>query len=206
MITAAAKNNVRTAISFLGASICAIVIATAPVCQGAAVSEKEGWETARKTNSINGYAAYLKEFPDTHRKDEIRKKADALIVGRIAREVKERGAKVYDKALNGTGVLPLSTTMKAGGTVVAPEEIALAAGIHIFPDPTNPIRLRPVPDPSKPGSQLFELAGGRGAVMQEYQGRIALYVFGLDLSSLIASWEKIPVDKFYYLRGVPREK
>ncbi|MHB8770147.1 MAG: hypothetical protein ACYC7J_04040 [Syntrophales bacterium] len=206
MITPAFKNGVRTRIPFICACICAAVFVTAPLCHGGAVSEKERWESARKANSINAYAAFLKEFPATDKKDEISKKADSLIVSRIAREVKERGAKVYDKALNGTGILPLSTTMKAGGTLVAPEETALTTGIHIFPDPTNPIRLRPVPDPTKPASQLFELVGGRGAVMQEYQGRIAIYVFGLDVSSPIASWEKIPVDKFYYMRGVPRVK
>lgn len=196
----------KTAAFAVCLGICAILSATASLCQGGAVSEKERWHAALKAKSINGYAAFLKEFPDTDKKKEIRKQVDSLILGRISREMKERNARVFDKALNGTGVLPLSTDMKTGGTLIVPEEGVIGAGIQAFPDPTDPMKLRAVPDPTKAGSQLFELVGGRGAVLQEYQGRIAIYVFGVDVSPLVASWEKIAVDKFHYFRGVPAKK
>lgn len=206
MMTAAIRRGPKAAAFFICLGICAILFATSSVCRGGAVSREEQWHAVRKANSINRYAAFLKEFPDTDKRGEIRKQVDSLILGRISREMKERNARVFDKALNGTGVLPLSTDMKTGSTLVVPEEGVIGAGIQAFPDPTEPMRLKVVPDPSKAGSQLFELVGGRGAVMQEYQGRIAFYVFGVDVSPVVGSWERIPVDKFYYMRGVPRQK
>ncbi len=122
---------------------------------------------------------------------------DSLIVSRISKEVKERNAKVFDKAMDGTGVLPLSTDMKTGGTLVVLDDGVIGTDIQAFPDPTDPIRLKAVPRSTDKASNLFELVSGRGAVLHEYQWRIALYVFGLDVSSIIASWEKIPVDKFH---------
>jgi hypothetical protein len=206
MIATVFKHGSTTTVASICALICAIVFVTAPLCYGATASEKERWAAARKADSIKGYTAFLKEFPTTDKKNEIRKKVDSLIVSRISKEVKERNAKVFDKALDGTGVLPLSTDMKTGGTLVVLEDGVIGTGIQAFSDPTDPIRLKAVPDPTNKASNLFELVSGRGAVLQEYQGRIAIYVFGLDVSSIIASWEKIPVDKFHYFRGVPVKK
>jgi hypothetical protein len=152
--------------------------------------ESKAWEMAIKNDTINTYASFLKKFPNTIRKDEIRKLADSIMVRRVSKEIKENNAEVSQKGLNNSDTLPIMG-LPSGGTMTIMEEVDLASGerVLVVADPTNPIKFEGVV--MRDGRSVFlKVVEGRGIIIQDYSRKTYIYVFGIDLSSVVSKWIK----------------
>lgn len=155
-----------------------------------AEQESNAWEMAIKDDTINTYASFLKQFPNTIRRDEIRKRADSIMVRHVSKEIKENNAEVSQKGLNNSDTLPIMG-LPPGGTMTIMEEVDLASGprILVVADPTNPIKFAGVM--MRDGRTVFlKVVEGRGIVIQDYDRKTTIYVFGIDLSSVVSKWVK----------------
>jgi hypothetical protein len=140
--------------------------------------EHEAWVKAVTQNSIDAYAEYVKKFPNSPRGEELKKRIDTCIVSRVEKEVKEHGLRIEidKKDFRIGGLSPGAIYIIKGG-----ELNFIRKDITFLSDPTDELE-------TAAGLNMFSVTKGRGIMIVGNDN--VVYVFGVDVSSVISTVEK----------------
>lgn len=154
-------------------------------------SENQEWELTIRENSIGAYAKFVEKFPNTNHKAEIKKRVDSLIVDRVSKEIKQRNAEVSKRGMDGTSIVPIGGWVGVGAIFnILGGELNLLDQFIIITDPTDPFSFTGDID-TYPRFKMAtaRVLKGRGIVIQYRSDKTYIYVFDVDVSSVVPKWK-----------------
>jgi ankyrin repeat protein len=104
-------------------------------------SESTDWKEAAAKDTLEAYATFLRQYPDSKMKQEVRTATDRLITEAVKNEIEKNNAEISRKGVRGTAVVPIGNWVGSGATfTITAGELPLGdSGFVILSDPTAPL-------------------------------------------------------------------